>query len=233
MTIRDLLKETEHRPYVLPLGKWKYYQEWNKAVFLHWKVAIDELRTCVPGNLEIDLFEGEAWVSVVAFTMNKIRPRILPAFSPVSDFDEINIRTYVRRNNKQGVYFLSIEGGKLLSCKIARGLSGLPYRYSGMKREKGKYVSTNESFGDVLKLSFITGETLLQKDSLDKWLTERYALFQDVGQDIREFDIHHIEWPLKKIDVEELTLSCPRFSALVKGQPDKIHYSPGVQVVAW
>lgn len=233
MTIRDLLKETEHRPYVLPLGKWKYCQEWNKAVFLHWKVAIDELRTCVPGNLEIDLFEGEAWVSVVAFTMNKIRPRILPAFSPVSDFDEINIRTYVRRNNKQGVYFLSIEGGKLLSCKIARGLSGLPYRYSGMKREKGKYASTNGSFGDVLKLSFITGETLLQKDSLDKWLTERYALFQDVGQDIREFDIHHIEWPLKKIDVEELTLSYPRFSALVKGQPDKIHYSPGVQVVAW
>ena len=233
MIIQDLLKETKHRPYALPSGKWKYYQEWNKAVFLHWKVMVDELRTFVPGHLEIDLFEGNAWVSVVAFTMNKIRPRILPAFSPVSDFDEINIRTYVRRNNKQGVYFLSIEGGKLLSCKMARGLSGLPYRYSGMKREKGRYVSTNERFGDVLKLSFMTGETVLQKDSLDKWLTERYALFQDIGQDIHEFDIHHIEWPLKKIDVEELTLSYPRFSSLVKGLPDKIHYSPGVQVVAW
>ncbi len=68
MRIRDLLKATTHRPWDLPEGKWKYYQEWNNAVFLHWKVDIADLRKFVPEDLEIDLFEGRPWVSLVAFT---------------------------------------------------------------------------------------------------------------------------------------------------------------------
>lgn len=119
MTVNEILKTIEHRPWPLPCGKWKYYQEWNNAVFLHWRVDHNELRKYVPDALEIDLYNGEAWVSLVAFTMEKIRPRNLPAFPPISDFDEINIRTYVKYNNKQGVYFLSIEGGNKISCKVS------------------------------------------------------------------------------------------------------------------
>lgn len=63
----------------------------------------------VPHDLEIDLFEGKPWVYLVAFTMEKIRPKYLPSFPPISDFDEINIRTYVKKDNKAGVYFLSIN----------------------------------------------------------------------------------------------------------------------------
>ena len=92
----------------------------------------------MPKELDIDLFEGKPWVSVVAFTMEKIRPKNLPSFAPISNFDEINIRTYIRSNNKTGVYFLSIEGGTKLSCKIAKGISELPYRFSKMKRSPNK-----------------------------------------------------------------------------------------------
>ncbi|MCG9792921.1 DUF2071 domain-containing protein [Flavobacterium algicola] len=84
----------------------------------------------VPKELEIDLIDGKAWISVGACTMEKIRPKNLPAFPPISDFDEINIRTYVKSKYKTGVYVLSIEGGESLSCKIAKGISNLPYRFS-------------------------------------------------------------------------------------------------------
>lgn len=73
--------------------------------------------------------------------MEKIRPKNFPCFSPISDFDEINIRTYVRSHNKAGVYFLSIEGGKFLSCKVAKAISELPYRFSKIKNEQIRTIN--------------------------------------------------------------------------------------------
>src|SRR5690606_29791822 len=136
LKIKEILQLTNHRPWKMPAEEWKYYQEWNDAVFLHWQVEPAGLREFVPPELEIDLYDDKAWVSVVAFTMQKIRPRNLPPFPPVSDFHEINIRTYVKNNNKTGVYFMSIEGGTGISCRVARTLSELPYRYSRMKRQE-------------------------------------------------------------------------------------------------
>ncbi|MFC4873193.1 YqjF family protein [Negadavirga shengliensis] len=233
MTIKEILNTTGHRPWKLPAERWKYYQEWNNAVFLHWQVAYEEIRKFVPDDLEIDLFEGKPWVSLVAFTMEKVRPRKLPSFSPLSDFDEINIRTYVKHNNKTGVYFLSIEGGTKISCQLAKALSALPYRYSKIERRENIYYSENKQSNDKLKIIYQVGRELKEKTELDKWLLERYALFQDTQASINEFEIHHAEWPAFKIDLKEIKIEYPKFNELLDNSPDRIHYSTGVQVVAW
>lgn len=233
MTIKEILSNTKHRPWILPKGRWKYYQEWNDVLFLHWKVDLKELRKFVPNDLEIDLHNGEPWVSLVAFKMEKVRPRFLPAFSPISNFHEINIRTYVKKNNKAGVYFLSIEGGNRVSCMIAKAFSKLPYRYSKMKRPDAIYCSENKEFDDKIFIKYAIGEELEEKALLDKWLTERYALFQDTKALINEFEIHHIEWSIKKLDIKEIEVKYPRFKTLLNKIPDLLHYSPGVQVIAW
>lgn len=183
--------------------------------------------------MEIDLFEGKPWISVVAFTMEKIRPKNLPSFAPISNFDEINIRTYVKSNDKTGVYFLSIEGGTSLSCKVAKGISELPYRYSKIERTKNRYNSYNSEFNDKLDVEFTIGKEVENKSALDKWLTERYALFQDTEQAINEFEIHHLEWPISEIELKKLDYKYQRFGNLIKNNPDKIQYSKGVKVIAW
>jgi len=233
MRIDDILSQTEHRPWKLPTENWKFYQEWNNAIFLHWQVELAELKKFVPKELEIDLFKGKPWISLVAFTMEKIRPKNLPSFPPISDFDEINIRTYVKFNNKTGVYFLSIEGGKLASCKIAKGISELPYRFSKIKRQNGIYKSINKEFNDQLDFEFELGKSQTQKTVVDKWLTERYALFQDTKDSINEFDIHHLEWSTQKIKLQKLKVDYPRFKNLINNKPNLTHYSKGVQVIAW
>ncbi len=233
MHIRKILQNTQHRPWGLPNEKWKYYQEWNNAIFLHWQVELSELEKFVPKQLEIDTFEGKPWISVVAFTMEKIRPKNLPPFPPISNFDEINIRTYIKSGNKTGVYFLSIEGGKNVSCKIAKGMSELPYRYSKIKRTTKKYESFNSKFTDRLKIEYEIGKEKKTKTDLDNWLTERYALFQDTEHAINEFEIHHLEWPINEIDLKDLEFDYPRFNTLIKNQPRCFHYSKGVQVLAW
>lgn len=233
MTIRDLLNTTEHRPWKIPSENWKFYQEWSHAIFLHWQVELTELEKFVPKELEIDLFDGKPWVSVVAFTMEKIRPKNLPSFPPISNFDEINIRTYVKSNDKTGVYFLSMEGGTKLSCNIAKYMSELPYRFSKMKRTENHYVASNSEFNDHLEIEFTIGKEVKVKKELDTWLVERYALFQDTKTSINEFEIHHLEWPINEIDLQKLSLNYHRFDKLIKSQPNKKHYSKGVRVIAW
>ena len=233
MRIPEILNTNEHRPWGMPTEKWRFYQEWNNAIFLHWQVELSELKKFVPKELEIDLFDGKPWVSVVAFTMEKIRPKNLPSFPPISNFHEINIRTYVKSKDKTGVYFLSIEGGKRISCKVAKGMSELPYRFSQIKRTENKYESNNSVFNDKLNVEFTVGKEIAEKTELEKWLTERYALFQDTEKCINEFEIHHLEWIVNEITLKKLEFIYPRFNTLIKNEPSQIHYSKGVKVIAW
>ena len=235
MTIKQIINNTSHRPWPLPSKGWRYYQEWNKVIFLHYQVDLDELKKWVPKEIEIDLFDGKPWVSLVAFSMEKIRPKHLPPFNPVSNFPEINIRTYIKSGHKTGVYFLSIEGGKRLACKTAKLFSGLPYRYSEMQRDTNSYFSKNTIHGDQFNIEFSLGNHLNNenKSLLDTWLTERYGLVQDFKKSFNEYEIHHIEWPLQEIKIEKLEVNYPRFKNLINNTPDKINYSPGVQVLAW
>jgi len=233
MTIKEILKTIKHRPWKLPNDKWKFYQEWNNTVFLHWEVDYDELRKFVPEEIEIDLYDGKPWVSLVAFTMEKVRPKYLPPFPPISNFDEINIRTYVKHNNKGGVYFISIEGGTKLSCFLAKSLSGLPYRYSKMNRDQGQYHSINAEYKDRFELDYEIKSKINAKTEIDKWLTERYALFQDSKNGIDEFDIHHVEWSIDQINLKGLKVDYPRFNKLLSNSPNLVHYSSGVQALAW
>lgn len=233
MEITELIETVEHRPWIIPKQPWKFYQEWNNAIFLHWQVDTNELKKFVPSSLEIDLFDGIAWVSMVAFTMENMRPRNLPSFSPISNFDEINIRTYVKYNGKNGVYFLNIEGGTRLSCKIARVISELPYQFSKMDRTEGLFRSNNDENDDSFRIKFTIGDELSEKCVIDKWLTERYALFQDAGRYLNSFEIHHIEWPINEIEIQELNLSYSKLENLINRKPNIAQYSKGVEVIAW
>ena len=233
MSVANILKNQSHRPWKIPSGSWKYYQEWNNAVFLHYQVELKNLQAFVPDELEIELFNSKPWVSIVAFTMEKIRPKILPSFNPISNFDEINIRTYVKANNKSGVYFLSIEAGKVISCKIAQLLSKLPYRHSYIERKIGHFNSFNKKYNDKLNLEYTIKQEKQNRNDLDLWLTERYALFHNYKNTIIEFNIHHLMWPLKEIQINNININYERFHSLIHSSPELSHYSKGVKVLAW
>lgn len=233
MKISQILKQTHHRPWPIPTKIWKFYQEWNRAVFLHYKVNAGELSKLIPEPLKLDLFEGYAWISFVAFDMNNIRPKNLPPLRLVSNFHELNIRTYVRHQNKSGVYFLSIEASKKISCALSKKLSELPYRFSKMKRNSKNFSAKNYGYADEFLLNYEPKQHIEDKSELDVWLTERYALFQDTPKNVNKFEIHHLPWDLKEISIDKLKVNYPRFSSLLKKRPDLIHYSEGIQVIAW
>lgn len=232
--IDQILKDVTHRPFEIPKENWIYYQEWNRALFLHWTVPFKLLRKCVPSNLNLDTFQGKYYISLVAFTMEKIRPKFLPALSCISDFDEINIRTYIDNGDKKGVYFLNIEARKTISAFIAKTISGLPYEKAKINRTEKTYHSTNAKKGFQLATEFEIKEIIANKTELDKWLTERYCLYLDQDNILYRYDIHHKEWEIKKVDIKHLSVNYKIGEIdLDNRQPDLTHYSDGIKVIAW
>ena len=233
MKAKIILKQTRHRTFEVPSRAWRFYQEWNEAIFLHWKVESESIQPFLPKELELDSIHGKTWVSLVAFNMNHIGIRSLPRLPHISDFHEINIRVYIVCNGKPSVYFLNMEGSKRSSCKVLKTMSKFPYQHSKMKRTEFSYESKNKKNTDSFYMEYRLGNKPVIKDDTDVWLTERYAVFQDYKGQIIEYDVHHVEWPMQAISIKKLELDYPKFNQLISSKPDKIHYSPGVQVLAW
>lgn len=232
--IKDVMEAVEHRPWAMPKEKWTYYQEWNRLLFFHFEVPFDVLRALVPTALELDDFEGKYYISVVPFTMEQIRPRLLPAVGFISNFEEVNVRTYVKKDGKAGVFFLSIEGGKSLSVFVAKKLSGLPYEKAAMKREKREYLSSNAKRKFQLQAKYSIGENVQEKTPLQLWLTERYCLYVYVESILYRYEIHHKLWELKEISFDQLKIDY-QFEGIHLTEHNMIcpNYSEGIEVVAW
>ncbi|MCH8547041.1 MAG: DUF2071 domain-containing protein [Cryomorphaceae bacterium] len=229
----DTIQNTiDHRPWPLPNKPWLYYQEWNNPLFMHWRVQPEDLRPFIPKALELDTHNGEAWISLVPFTI-AIKPRFLPALPAVSSFEEVNLRTYVKYKGKAGVYFLSIEGSKRISCWLARVLSGLPYKHARMQSQGTEFSSVNKRQKNSLKLSYKPGKPIRKPNTTDLWLSERYALFTVSNQRVNTFEIHHLPWTLQRVSISECAIDYSGYNHLLKGEPDLTHYSKGVQVLAY
>lgn len=232
--INNLLSNTQHRPYPLPSGTYKYYQEWNNAIFLHWKVDYNQLKPLVPETFNLDNFNGDYYISIVAFTMEKIRPKSLPSVGFLSNFHEVNVRTYVENDGKKGVYFINIEAEKLLACFIAKQLSGLPYQKASMKRNKNQFYSQLDAKNFKLNINFEVEPKSNEKSELDLWLTERYCLYLDTKHGNYRYDIHHKEWVIDDLKLRNLESQYQLGNVNLQNlKPDLTHYSKGVEVVAW
>ena len=121
-----LLGKTDHRPWPLPSRPWVVAMRWHDLLFLHWPVVPDLIRPLIPKGLELDTFDGSAWIGVVPFRMSGVRPHGFPRFAGLA-FQELNVRTYVWTPGRSGIWFLSLDAANRLAVRTARAWYGLPY----------------------------------------------------------------------------------------------------------
>jgi uncharacterized protein YqjF (DUF2071 family) len=231
--ISNILNTIGHRQYPLPEKPWKQYQQWHQNLLLHWKVEASALRPILPEGLSLDTFYGQAWISMIAFSVKKLRPRFLPAIPLVSDFHEVNFRTYVDRGGVRGIYFLSIEAQKLLPVLLARLFIGLPYVKSNIERNSQLYRSRNNKLGFSLTAGYEVGPELEARSELDYWLTERHALYKEDGSKLQRIDVHHRPWPLQQLVIDAVISGYPLIGSPVAGLPDLVHYAQELTVLVW
>ena len=201
------LQEVAHRPWPLPAGPWVMAQSWHDLLFAHWPADAVALRRLIPPQLQIDTFEGCAWLAVVPFLMTGVRLRGTPSLPWLSAFPELNVRTYVTFGGKPGVWFFSLDAANPLAVPIARAWFRLPYFHARMSCIEhqgwihyGSERTHRQAPAALLKGRYrpVGGVFSPQPGTLEHFLTERYCLYTiDARGQIIRGEIHHLPWPLQ------------------------------------
>jgi uncharacterized protein YqjF (DUF2071 family) len=229
------------KPSIKPRGPRIGFQRWDKLLFLHWELPPEALRPLVHPRLELDTFDGRAFVSITPFTVRGARLRGFPALPGISDFHEVNVRTYVHLGGEDpAVWFFSLDAASAVAAVLARASLRLPYCYARISRGEASGRLTYEVARVLpaapagLSASWaIAGEAApAQPGTLEHFLAERYLLFSRAfGQKLFRLQVHHAPWPLQRVEGLEVaqTLSTADGLPPLRGSPLS-HYSDGVDV---
>ena len=233
----------EHIPFPMPDKRCALHQNWKKLTFLHWEVDPETLRKHLPAGLELDLFEGKAYVGVIPFVMEKVRPHMVPWVPGISTFGETNIRTYVTKNGIPGVFFLTLEAQSRVTCFYANRRYGLTYRHAKVKVggdiERGYHWSSKRTKGgySLQGSSKSIGEARQAKENtFEYFLFERYSLYTVRKGVLHRGYTHHNKWWYfdAQAEIDDNTLVEPYDLGIKKPlSPGHIHMSQGVDVVVW
>jgi uncharacterized protein YqjF (DUF2071 family) len=226
-----------------PAGPPIMHQKWGKLLFMHWPIDVKLLRPLMPRALEIDSFDGSAWIGVIPFTMWGIRASFLPPIPGTSAFHELNVRTYVTINGVPGVWFFSLDAANKLAVWGARKFYYLPYFNAQMSLDQTDntihYSSTRKDSRGApaeLKTTWSIGGGLPPSSpgSIEFFLTERYCLYSEHHRKIYRSQIHHQPWPLQKAELISLNSSMIECHGLPTPKSDPLlHYAEELSVDIW
>jgi uncharacterized protein YqjF (DUF2071 family) len=220
--------------------------DWDRTLMIHYEVAPEKLQPFVP--FPLDVRDGKAYVSLVAFTMRGLRPKsggVLTAlpFKPITTYELLNVRTYVRHAGVSGIYFLAEWVQNLLSVPLGRLAFGLPYRWGniGYQHDHEHGVLHGEvrarSGGGALRYRAKMVTSVFSPcvcGSSSEWLMERYTALTAWRGWKRRFRVQHDPWLQCAVDAAvldqsllSLTGDWARYARLMGA-----NYSPGLQKVS-
>jgi uncharacterized protein YqjF (DUF2071 family) len=212
-------------------------QTWDDLLFAHWRVDAAVVRGLIPDGLDVDEFGGSAWVGVTPFELNGLRARGMYALPFVSSFRELNVRTYVTRDGKSGIWFFSLDASSQVAVEVARRLYKLPYFRSqiSLERRGGRIVfesvrNERKAFSASYRGSGRPAPP--EPGSLEHFLTERYCLYTAERGRVYRAEIHHRPWPLQTAEAELDLNTMPPEEIRLDGEP-VLHLSARQDVVIW
>jgi len=217
---------------------------WHDLLFMHWPVSAQALQSRLPAELNVDTYEGRAWIAVVPFHMSGVRVRWLPPLPGLSAFPELNVRTYVRVGDRPGVYFFTLDAANAIAVATARRFYRLNYVRARMRVEcRDDWIHyesrrTRRGAGPaelVVRYRPAGPVYSARPGDLDRWLTERYCLYTFDGRGrIFAAEIHHAPWRLHvaQADIGRNTMT-QALGIELPDMPPLLHYAQRLDVVAW
>jgi uncharacterized protein YqjF (DUF2071 family) len=215
-------------------------QNWESLTFFHWKYAASVIRKMIPSGLEVDTFDGSAWVSLAPFLITGTRVPFSPPLPWISRFPETNVRTYVvGPGGHHGVWFFSLDAARLAAVAGARAAYRLPYMWAkmnvGRQGHQVRYTATRRFPGAPAEYSITLtpGERFEPEElgDLDHFLTARYRLYSVLAGRLAFAQIEHYPWPLARARLESLRQTIVQAAGLPAPAGDPlIHYSEFIPV---
>ena len=215
--------------------------QWADLLFLHWRVPPDAIRAALPEGLELDTFDGSAWIGLVPFRMARCSFTGFGWMPRLENFYECNVRTYVRARALCGVWFFSLDAQNLLPVLGGRWMWNLNYVYSAfdvrrdghthnyaLKRRPGPWPKAETR----ISWEVTSQRTLAKEGSLEHFLTERYWLFTSRRNSIYAGRVRHNPWPLHNAELRHVHDSLIGAAGIAgcEQEPESVLASPMLEV---
>jgi uncharacterized protein YqjF (DUF2071 family) len=224
--------------------------EWRKLIMAQYAVEPATLAPWLPAGLELDLFQGRCYVSLVGFLFDKTR---LKGFRiPFhTRFEEVNLRFYVRRTEadgtrKRGVVFVREFVPRAAIALIANTLyeepyATLPTRSSIISTPQELSVRYDWRHGRVWQSLAVEASPIAQPiaaGSEEEFLTEHYWGYtkrrgsRGKAGSTSEYEVRHPRWQIYPVQSHEIiadfaVLYGPAFAALNRQQPTSVLLAEG------
>ena len=216
---------------------------WRNLLFAHWEIDPTTVGRLIPAGLELDLFDGRAYVGAVPFVMEGVSPRLIPRLPRLHRFPELNLRTYVKSGGKPGVWFFSLDAGQKLAIRVARRFFRLPYfdaqfqvHNAGGSIEYSRVRTHSNAPGAIFSSTYRPAGPAIASvpGTLDSWLTDRYCLYAAGKGHLYRGDIDHQTWPLQPAVAELRANTLGDWLGIeLGGPPATLHFSEVLDVRAW
>jgi len=202
---------------------WK--QTWKNLLFQHFEIAnTNLLNKYLPKDCTFEYFEGKFYLGLVAMNMTNVRHKAMQNIVWFSNYNELNVRTYIVHNNRPGVLFLSLDVDSIISILGARILYGLPYRYSTYEPSANsaqKVCSLRKGAIEFQTQYSVTSEPKrYKKGSFAFWATERYFFANKYLGVIFKGEIEHQPWELSTATAHNTNLSILERYSVGKRHPE-------------
>ena len=217
-------------------------QTGERLLFAHWRVPAAAVRALVPPGVEVDERDGSAWLGITPFRVDALRLRGVPPAPIVSRFLELNVRTYVTRDGKPGIWFFSLDAASRVAVEGARRAYRLPYYQARMRADRrGEWIAYESTrLGSPPRPFVFSGRyrpfgtpAPAAPGSLEHFLAERYCLYTVHDGRIHRAEIHHPPWPIQPAEaVVELNTMAPDGIELRDDRP-LLHFADRQDVVIW
>ena len=236
--IRPTSEQREAARHPSPRHRTVMQQRWENLLFLHWAIDLDLIQQTLPPGLRADTFEGHGWLGIVPFAMRGVRPTGLPAVGPISNFLELNVRTYVHdERGVPGVWFYSLDCNQPIAVVIAQAFFGLPYRHAEMRARFGSvidYCSTRRGTRDQARYVWKPAGVAKRAspDTLEFFLLERYHLYSVRGGRLLRGTVAHEHYRFREAQVEDFSVVPATMAGFtdLPAVPRHVCHSDGVDV---
>lgn len=222
--------------------------EWRKLAMAQYEVAPATLASYLPAGVELDLFEGRCYVSLVGFLFDQVKLKGIPV--PFhTRFEEVNLRFYVRCQDadgrwRRGVVFISELVPKPAITFIARTFYEEPYSTVPMRREilhgpaglSVAYEWKHSGMWHKIAMQAATLPVAIRPGSVEDFITEHYWGFTKRSKgSTSQYEVKHPSWvvyPVKKteVSVDFGALYGERFAGLNGCEPENVLLAEGSAV---
>jgi uncharacterized protein len=183
--------------------------EWRDLVMLNYEVEPRLLAGYVPRGTELDSFAGKTYVSLVGFRFLRTKLFGFCSIPFHTDFDEVNLRFYVRRREdetvKRGVVFIREIVPRRAIALVARFVYGenyvrRPMRHRIQRQAGGPSISAEYEWlsGDGwcgARADGLGEPTYPSEGSLEQFITEHYwGYAKQRGGGSVEYRVTHVPW---------------------------------------